>query len=132
MSRQKGTIFFRLLALSFVILPIYSQRVRHHSLYIYGKIGLTLSLLLSLFDPMNELGKLQQICHAKGGATGSHHYTGIRGGKAGPGRWQRPDAIWRLVKGDAVFPPVVPIAEHLKLLAVQGMKGMGHRENSFR
>src|SRR5258706_15088573 len=43
-------------------------------------------LLLSLFDPMNQLGQLQQICHAKGCATGSHHHTGIRGGKAGPGR----------------------------------------------
>jgi len=37
----------------------------------------------------------------------------------------------RLVKRDAVFPPIVPIGEDLKLLAVQGMKRMGDRENSF-
>jgi hypothetical protein len=71
-SRKTGHIFLR---------------ARHYSLYIRGKIGLTFSLLFSLFDPMNELGKLEQICHAKGSATGSHYYTGIRGGKAGPGRW---------------------------------------------
>src|SRR5258708_13005698 len=80
---------------------------------------------------MNELGKLEQICHAKGRATSSKHDTGIGGGKAGPGCWQRPDPIRSLVKRDTVFPPVVPVAEHFKLLAVQGMEGMGHRENSF-
>jgi len=41
-------------------------------------------LLLSLFDPMNQVGKLEQICHAKGCATSSHHHTGIRGGMEFP------------------------------------------------
>jgi hypothetical protein len=36
-----------------------------------------------------------------------------------------------LVKRDAIFPPVVPVGEDLKLLAVQGMKRMGDGENSF-
>jgi hypothetical protein len=106
--------------------------VRHYSLYMYGKIGLTLFLLFSLFDPMDEVGKLQQICHAKGSATSSYHHTGIRGSQAGPGCWERPDAIRSLVKGDAVFSPVVPVAQHFKLLAVQGMEGMGDRKKSFR
>jgi len=78
------------------------------------------------------MGKLEQISHAKSGATGCKHYTGIRGSKAGPGCWQRSDMLRRLVKGDAVFPPIVPTGEDLKLLAVQGMKRMGDCENSFR
>ncbi len=87
---------------------------------------------MPLFDAVNEVGKLEQIRHAKGSATGGQDDTGIRGSKAGPGCWQRPDMLRRLVKGDAIFPPVVPVGEDLKLLAVQGMKGMGDRENSFR
>ncbi len=76
--------------------------------------------------------KLEQIRHAKGSATSGEDDTGIRGSKAGPGCWQRPDMLRRLVKRDAIFPPVVPVGEDLKLLAVQGMKRMGDRENSFR
>ena len=110
----------------------YSRHVRRNFLYTHGKIGLTLCLLLvSLFNALNEAGKLQQIRHAKGGATGCKHHTRIRGSKAGPGRWQRPHMIRSLVKRDAVFPPVVPVGEDLKLLAVQGMERMGDRENSF-
>ncbi len=105
--------------------------IRHYFLYICGKIGLTLSLLFSFFDPLNELGKLQQIRHAKGGATGCKHHTGIRRSKARPGCWQRPHMIRSLVKGDTIFPPIVPVGEDLKLLAVQGMERMGDRENSF-
>ena len=45
---------------------------------------------------------------------------------------QHPDMLRRLVKRDAIFPPVVPVGEDLKLLAIQGMKGMGHREKSLR
>jgi len=106
--------------------------MRHYSLYTCGKIGLTFSFLISFFDPMNELGKLEQIGHAKGGATSGKDDAGIRGSQAGPGCGQRSDAIRSLVKGDAVFSPVVSVAEHFKLLAVEGMKGMGDRENSFR
>jgi hypothetical protein len=87
MSREKGTKFFQILASFLGKEGISFSKIRHYFLYIYGKIGLTLSLLLSLFDPMKQVGKLEQICHAKGCATGSHHHTGIRGGKAGPGRW---------------------------------------------
>jgi hypothetical protein len=105
--------------------------IRHYFLYICGKIGLTLSLLFSFFDPLNELGKLQQIRHAKGCATSSKYHTGIRGGEAGPSRWKCPDTIRSLVKCDPVFSPVVPVAENFKLLAIQRMEGMSHRENSF-
>ncbi len=112
---------------------VYSPGIRRNFLYNRGKIGLTLCfLLVSLFNVLNEVGKLEQIRHAKGGATGCKHHTGIRGGKAGPGCWQRSDMIRSLVKRDAVFPPIVPVAEDLKLLAVQGMEGMGDREKSFR
>jgi hypothetical protein len=37
-----------------------------------------------------------------------------------------------IVKCDAIFSPIVPIAEDLKLLAEQGMEGMSDRKNSFR
>jgi hypothetical protein len=36
-----------------------------------------------------------------------------------------------LVKGDTILSPIVPVGEDLKLLAVQGMEGMGDREYSF-
>ena len=86
---------------------------------------------MPLFDAPDEVGKLEQIRHAKGGATGGEDDAGIRGSKAGPGRWQHPHMLRGLVKGDAIFPPVVPTGEDLKLLAVQRMKRMGDRENSF-
>jgi hypothetical protein len=37
-----------------------------------------------------------------------------------------------IVKGDTIFSPIVPATENLKLLAIQGMEGMGHREKSIR
>ena len=78
------------------------------------------------------MGKLQQISHTKGSSTGGKGHPGVRRNKAGPGSRQAPDVIRSLVKRDAVFSPIVPIGEDLKLLAVQGMKGMGDREYSFR
>ena len=56
---------------------------------------------------------------------------GIRRYQARPSCWQRPYAIWSLVKRDAIFTPIVAVVEDLKLLAIQGMKGMGDREYSF-
>src|SRR2546429_5474354 len=104
----------------------YFRYIRHNFLYRCGKIGLTLCcLLVSLFDAPNEVGKLQQIRHAKGGATSGQDDTGIRGSKTSPGSRQCPDMIRSLVKRDAIFTPVVPVGEDLKLLAIQGMKWMG-------
>jgi hypothetical protein len=98
-----------------------------------GKIGLTLALLLvSFFHLPNELRKLKQITHPKGRTPSGENDTGVRGSKAGPGGWQDPHPIGRLVEGDAIFAPAGAIAEYLKLLAVQGMKGVGHREHSLR
>ena len=37
-----------------------------------------------------------------------------------------------LVKNDTIVSPIVAVVEDLKLLTVQGMKGMGDCENSFR
>jgi hypothetical protein len=106
---------------------------RRNLLYTCGKIGLTLYLLLShLFNVLDEQGKLQEISHAKGGSTGGKHHTGIKGSNAGPGCWQRSHVARGIVKGDAIFSPIVPVAQDLKLLAVQGMKRVGDRENSFR
>ena len=87
---------------------------------------------MPFFNALNEAGKLEQIRHAKGRATSCKYHTGIRGSKAGPGRWQCSDMLRGLVKGDAIFPPVMSAGEDLKLLAVQRVKGMGDRENSFR
>jgi hypothetical protein len=98
-----------------------------------GKIGLTLPLLLvPFFNVLNEVRKLEQITHPKGGAPCSEDNTRVRGSKAGPSSWQDPHPIWRLVEGDAIFSPAGARAENLKLLAVQRMKGMGHPEHSFR
>jgi hypothetical protein len=112
---------------------VYERVFRRNFLYISGKIGLTLCFLLpSLFDATDELGKLQEICHAKGGSTSCQNHTRIRGSNTGPGCWQRSHVARGIVKGDPIFSPIVSVTEDLKLLAVQGMKGMGDRENSFR
>jgi hypothetical protein len=133
LSRKRSTIFLQEVRFLSCEKLICSRHSRQNFLYICGKIGLTLcALLVSLFKAVNEAGKLEQISHAKGRATCCKDHRGIRWGKAGPSRWQRPDAIRRLVKRDTVLSPVVPVAEHFKLLAVQGMKGMSDREISFR
>jgi hypothetical protein len=74
---------------------------------------------------------LEEISHAKGRATSSEDDTGIRRTKAGPGRWEYPDVLRRVVKCDAVLSPIVAVGEDFKLLAVQRMKRMGNREKSF-
>ena len=133
MSREKDTQYCYLFALFPRYIAVFFSGKRHYFLYTCGKIGLTLCVLpVPLFNALEEVGKLKQICHAKGGATGCKLDAGIRGSQAGPSCWQRQHAIRRLVKRDAVFPPVVPVGEDLKLLAVQGMEGMGDRKNSFR
>ena len=132
LSRQRDTILLKVMPSLRHESVVYARYIRRNFLSTRGKIGLPLCLLLvSLFDATNEVGKLEQISHAKGGATGCKHHTGIRRSKARPGCWQRPHMIRSLVKGDPVFPPIVPVGEDLKLLTVQGMKGMGDRENSF-
>jgi hypothetical protein len=95
----------------------HSRDIRHNSLYICGKIGLTLCLLLSLlFNAANELGKLQQISYAKGGSTGGQDHIGGRSTNACPGCRQRPHMVSGVVKGDPIFSPIVPVGEDLKLL----------------
>lgn len=106
---------------------------RRNSLDTCGKIVLTLTLLpVSFLDVLNEVSKFKQITHPKGGAPRGEDDTGVGGSKACPSRWQDPHPIWRLVEGDAIFSPAGAIAENLKLLAVQRMKGVGDREHSFR
>ena len=110
----------------------YARYIWRNFLDTYGKIGLTLCHLLSpLFDALYEVGKLQQILHAKGGATGGKHHAGVRRRKAGPCSRQDPHVSSRLVKGDPIVSPTVAVVKDLKLPAVQGMEGMGDRENSF-
>jgi hypothetical protein len=84
-----------------------------------------------LFNALDELGQSQKISYPKGCSTSSQNHFWIRGSNAGPGRWERPHVVRRLVKRDTVFSPVVPVGEDLKLLPIQGMKRMGDRENSF-
>jgi hypothetical protein len=104
-----------------------------YTLDIFGIIGLTLwFLLVPFFKAPDEVGKLEQIRHAKGGTTSGEDATSIRGSKASPSSRQDPHMIRRLVEADPIFSPAVAVAENLKLLAVQGVKGMGHPEHSFR
>ena len=78
------------------------------------------------------MGKLQQIRHTKGGSTGGKDPTSISRRKAGPRSREYPHVISCLVKRDPIFSPIVAVVKNLKLLTVQGMKGMGDREHSFR
>ena len=111
----------------------YSRHIRQNFLYICGKIGLTLwFLLVPFFKALDEVGKLEQIRHAKGGTTGGEDDTGVKGSKAGPSSRQDPHVIRSLVEADPIFSPTMAVAENLKLPVVQGMKGMGDREKSFR
>ena len=87
---------------------------------------------MPFFNALDEVGKLEQIRHAKGGTTGGEDNTGVKGSKAGPSSRQDPHVICSLVEADPIFSPTMAVAENLKLLAVQGMKGMGDREKSFR
>ena len=113
-------------------MSIYERVFRRNFLYTCGKIGLTLCFLLpAFFEARDELGKLQEICHAKGGSTSRKNHTGIRGSNAGPGCWERSHVARGIIKGDPIFSPIVPVAQELKLLAIQGMKRVGDRENSF-
>jgi len=80
---------------------------------------------------LDEFGQSQQISHPKGCSTSSHDHIRIRRSKAGPGRWQRPYTIWRFVKRDTIFTPIMAVVEDLELLAIQRMKGMGDCEYSF-
>jgi len=84
------------------------------------------------FNAPDEVGELEQIRHAKGGTTGGEDHTGVRGSKAGPGSRQDPHMIRSLVEADPIFSPTMAVVENLKLLAIQGMKGMGHCEKSLR
>jgi len=84
------------------------------------------------FNAPDEVGKLEQIRHAKGGTTGGEDNTGVRESKAGPSSRQDPHMIRSLVKSDTIFSPTMAVVENLKLLAIQGMKGMGNREKSLR
>jgi hypothetical protein len=111
----------------------YPQHIRQNFLYIRGKIGLTrFFLLVPFFKAPDEVGKLEQISHAKGDTTDGQDATSVRGSKAGPSSRQDPHLISSLVEADPIFSPTVAVVEDLKLLTVQGMKGMGDGENSFR
>jgi hypothetical protein len=111
---------------------LFSRKVRRYFLDTLGKIGLTLFfLLLHLVDSLEEVGESKKICHSKDGTPTGLDHAGIRRHKARPGCWERPYMIRSLVKRDTVFPPIVAIVEDFKLLPVQGMKRMGHREYSL-
>ena len=110
----------------------YLQNIRRNFLYNTGKIGLTLGVLLvSRLDASEQVSKLEQVCDTKGRSTGGEDDTGVRGSHTGPSRWQRPHVARSIVKRDAVFSPIVAVCQDFKLLAVQGMKRMGDRENPF-
>jgi|SRR5438552_8877497 len=132
MSREKDTKLHETISLLLRKMARYSGDRRQNFLDNSGKIGLTLSRLLSfLLDALDELGQSQQIAHTKGGSTCSQDYLRPRRYQARPGCGQCPNMIGSLVEGDAIFPPIVAEVEKLKLLAIQGMKGMGDREDSF-
>ena len=133
MSREKDTKLHETISLLLRKMARYSGDRRQNFLDNSGKIGLTLSRLLSfLLDALDELGQSQQIAHTKGGSTCSQDYLRPRRYQARPGCWERAYMIRGLVKNDSIFSPIMTVVENFKLLAVQWVKGMGDRENSFR
>src|SRR5258708_8140257 len=85
-----------------------------------GKIGLTLCLPLSpLFDALNEVGKLQQIRHAKGASTICKDHRGIRRNNTHPVCWQPPHWVSGIVKGSPIYSPIVPTSYNPHLLPTQ-------------
>jgi len=74
---------------------------------------------------------LQQIRHAKGSSTGGKHHIGRRRNNARPSGWQPSHVVRGIVKGDAIFSPIVSATQDLKLLAVQRMERMSDGEKSL-
>lgn len=85
-----------------------------------------------MLEALEHLGQLQEIRCAKGCLAGRKHDTRVGWRKTGPGRRQRADMLGGIIERDAILPPVMPIGQDLKLLAVEGMKGVGDREQSLR
>jgi hypothetical protein len=77
MSREKDTKYAQKFALSLRKTSRRYWGIRHYFLYTSGKIGLTLCVLPSLFDPLDELGQSQQVHHLKRSATCGEQDAGI-------------------------------------------------------
>jgi hypothetical protein len=85
-----------------------------------------------VLEALEHLDQLQEIRYPKGGSAGRKYDIGVGWRKTGPGRRQCSDMLGGIIEGDAILPPVMPVAQDLKLLAVEGMKGMGDREQPLR
>ena len=83
-----------------------------------------------MFEALEVGRQRQQIIGAKEGASLSKDDEGVGGHQAGPGRREPAYMPRRIVKGHAIGAPMMVVIEDLKLLPVQGMKGMGDREHS--
>jgi hypothetical protein len=85
-----------------------------------------------MLDALEQLGQLQEIRCTKSCLAGRKHDLRVWGMETGPGRRQRADMLRGIIEGDAILSPLMPVAQDLKLLTVQGMKGVGDREHSLR
>jgi len=85
-----------------------------------------------VLEALEQLGQLQEIRGTKGCLAGRKHDTRVGWRKTGPGRRQRADMLGGIIEGDAILPPLMPVGQDLKLLAVEGMKGVGDREQALR
>jgi len=78
----------------------------------------------------DEGGQGQQVGHPKGGATRGQRHERVWPHDAGPGSRKRPQLACAVLVADPVLAPGGADGQELKLLAAQGMEGMGDPENS--
>ena len=78
----------------------------------------------------DECGQGQQVGHPKGGAARGQDHERVWPHDAGPGSRQRTQFACAVPVPDPVLAPGGADGQELKLLAAQGMEGMGDPENS--
>jgi hypothetical protein len=78
---------------------------------------------------MQETDERLQIRETQDSASSSEHDNGVGWGQIRPGRGKRADMPnGRVMKEHPRFPPGTPLREEGKLLAGEGMEGMGDGE----
>jgi hypothetical protein len=100
---------------------------RHSSLYNRGIVSLTPHRpAVLLYEPRNQVGKLQQISHSDRRAPRADHDLWIGCDQVGPLPWHRADVLVLHAQQEPRPVPVVSLAQADELPSVEGVKRVGH------
>jgi hypothetical protein len=81
-----------------------------------------------LLNPSDEIGQLEQILDAKGGAPRGNRDEGIEREKAGPLGGQRDQPTGVVVEVDPVLAPIVAIGHEREFTPTERVEGMSDLE----